>query len=99
MEREFHYGTVTEAIKAFKEQGFTTDFNLKENTIVAGDEEFSPDDFQIMDVYRYEGESDPADESSVYAILTKTGLKGILVMGYGNNSDNLSSPLLRKMHY
>lgn len=99
MEREFHYGTVTEAINVFKEKGYTVDFNLKENTIAAGEEEFSPDDFQIMDVYRYEGNSDPGDEASVYAILTTSGLKGVLVMGYGNNSDNLSSPLLAKMHY
>lgn len=98
MEHSTHYGTVTEALAAFKSQGYTIDFNLTENCLVCGEERFAADEFSIMDVYRYEGNSDPADEATVYAIESKTGIKGVLVTGYGMSSDSLSDAILRKLH-
>jgi len=56
------------------------------------------DDFEIVDVYRYEGDSDPADEAVVYAIESKTGVKGILVTGYGIYSDTISAKILEKLN-
>src|SRR5215213_5355203 len=97
MQRNNHYGTVTDAIKAFREQGFNLDFNLVENCIVCNSEKFMPEDFEIVDVYRYEGNSDPADEAVVYAIESKSGLKGILVAGYGASSDAMSTSILEKL--
>ena len=97
MQRNNHYGTVTDAIKAFREQGFNLDFNLAENCIVCNSEKFVPEDFEIVDVYRYEGNSDPADEAVVYALESKSGLKGILVAGYGASSDSMSTSILEKL--
>jgi hypothetical protein len=97
MQRKNHYGTVTDAIKAFREQGFILDFNLAENCIVCNSEKFIPEDFEIVDVYRYEGNSDPADEAVVYALESKSGLKGILVAGYGASSDAMSTSMLEKL--
>jgi hypothetical protein len=97
MQRNNHYGTVTTAIKEFKRQGFILDFNLAENCIVCNSEKFRPEDFQIVDIYRYEGNSDPADEAAVYAIESKSGLKGILVTGYGASSDIMSTSILAKL--
>jgi hypothetical protein len=97
MQRDNHYGTVTDAIKAFKERGFNLDFNLVENCIVCNSEKFRPEDFEIVDVYRYEGNSDPADEAAVYAIESKSGVKGILVTGYGASSDTMSTSILEKL--
>lgn len=98
MEHSTHYGTVTEALAEFKKQGFTIDFNLMENCLVCGEERFTAEEFSIVDVYRYEGNSDPADEASVYAIESTTGIKGVLVTGYGMSSDSLSDEILRKLH-
>lgn len=99
MERAFHYGTVTDAIGELRKQGFTVDFNLKENRVEADSMKFDSEQFEILDVYRYEGNSDPADEATVYAIVSQSGLKGILVTGYGNNPDTVSTQILRKLHY
>lgn len=52
--------------------------------------------FDIVEVYRYEGNTDPSDEATVYAIESKTGLKGVLVTGYGV-SENISSDILEKL--
>ena len=48
---------------------------------------FKPGQVEIKHFYRFEGESDPADSSIVYAIETKTGEKGTLVDSYGLESD------------
>ena len=97
MENNYHYATVTEAINELRKQGFTTDFNLEENCIVCHVGKFEPDDFEIVDVYRYEGNSDPGDEAAVYAIESKSGEKGILVTGYGISDDTYSNAILRKL--
>jgi hypothetical protein len=99
MERAFHYATVTDAIRELRKQGFLVDFNLKENSLEADSVKFSSEEFEILDVYRYEGNSDPADEATVYAIVSQSGVKGILVTGYGVSSDPVSTQMLRKLHY
>lgn len=99
MKNHFHYETITEAITELKQKGFTIDFNLEENCIVCKYSKFEAEDFEIIEVYRYEGDSDPADESTVYGIQLNSGLKGILVTSYGANSDRLSSKMLEKLHY
>lgn len=97
MERENHYATVSEAINELRKKGYTTDFNLEENCIVCHPEKFSPEEFEIVDVYRYEGNTDPADEATVYAIESKSGLKGVLVTGYGTSTDTMSTAILEKL--
>ena len=92
-----HYGTVTEALDAFKKQGFLIDFNLEENFFTHNNEKYHPEDFEIVDVYRYEGNTDPADEASVYALQSKTGVKGVYVTGYGASPDNLITKILKKL--
>jgi hypothetical protein len=98
MLRKNHYGTVTEALEDFRQQGFTVDFNLEENYLICDSGKFGPDEFEIKDIYRYEGDTDPADEATVYAIESRSGLKGVLVTGYGVSSDSISAAMLRRMH-
>jgi len=94
----YNYDTVTEAIKGLRERGYTKDFNLKENCIVCHEDKFNPEDFEITEVYRFEGESDPADEAVVYAIQSDNGAKGVLVNGYGISADALSAEMARKLN-
>jgi hypothetical protein len=98
MERENHYNTVTEALEQLRKKGFTTDFNLEQNCLVCNDERFTAADFEIADVYRYEGNTDPADEAAVYAIQSKSGIKGVFVTGYGASADTMSAELLSKLN-
>ena len=97
MQHKTHYDTVSKAIEELRKQGFTTDFNLEENAIVCNIGKFSANDFEVLDVYRYEGDSDPGDEAAVYAVQSSNGLKGILVTGYGVSSENTSPEILRKL--
>lgn len=99
MKNKFHYSTVSEAITELRNKGFSLDFNLEENCIVCGQERFENEDFEIVEVYRYEGDSDPGDEALVYGIQLKSGLKGILVTSYGAYADVITSKMLEKLHY
>ncbi|GLU56914.1 hypothetical protein [Dyadobacter frigoris] len=93
-----HYDTVSVAIEKLRKLGFTEDFNLKENCLAHPPDMIKADDFIIVDVYRYEGNSDPADEAAVYAIESFSGIKGILVTGYGISSDSASEEILKKLN-
>jgi hypothetical protein len=91
------YDTVSEAVSGLKKRGFTTDFNLKENCLVCHGNKFNPEDFEIVEVYRFEGNTDPSDQAVVYAIESRTGMKGVLVNGYGVSADPLSSDMAKKL--
>ena len=93
----FVYDTVTEAVKGLKQRGYSKDFNLTENCIVCNDEKFHAEDFEIVEVYRFEGESDPGDEAVVYAITSNKGDRGVLVSGYGISADEMSAEMARKL--
>ncbi len=55
------------------------------------------EDFEIIEVYRFEGNSDPADEAIVYAIESNKGQKGVLVNGYGPTSDAMTAEMAKKL--
>src|SRR5690554_4645874 len=97
MERKTYYAPVSVALEKLRKKGYTVDFNLKENCLVCGNDELSVDDFEITEIYRYESNTDPADEATVYAIESNTGMKGVLVTGYGITTDTMSAAMLKKL--
>lgn len=94
------YETVSEALTDLKQRGFTTDFNIAFDTIKCNQTGIclSPSQFEIVEHYRFEGDSDPADESVVYAIASKDGdFKGVLVSAYGTYSEQISNDMIKKL--
>ncbi len=88
----YHYATVSKALQELKEKGYTTDFNLEEDRI-----KMNKDDFEIAHIYRYEGESDPGDEATVYGIKSKSGEKGVFVVSPGAFTENGAARILLDM--
>ncbi len=75
--RQYHYASSSVALASLKDKGYEMDFNLSSCRLIE-----SPDDFKIIYIFRYEGESSPADSSIVYGIeCISTGEKGVFVMG------------------
>lgn len=92
--------TLTEVINALRVQGYVEDFNLLQNCIQCRDGHFSVfhDEFVIDKFYRFEGDSDPADEAIVYAIsCSKYNIRGILVNGAGIYTDDLTNEMLNTL--
>lgn len=99
MNTKFLYGTVTSAINTLRKAGFNKDFNLLDNYVGWNNIKMGINDLKIVMVYRYEGNSDPADEASVYGLESKTGLKGILVTNDDANSEVGLGHILRNLHF
>ncbi len=94
------YGTLSETINGLMNEGYTMDFNIRKECIVChqSNTELSADDFVIDKTFRFEGETNPEDESIVYAISsTKYSVKGVLVNAYGIYSDDASAALDAKL--
>jgi hypothetical protein len=94
------YDTMVDALKDLKSRGFTTDFNLAFDAIECRQTGVCllPDAFEIVEHYRFEGNTDPSDESVVYAIQAKDGdMKGVLVNAYGMYSESASDDMIRKL--
>ena len=88
----YHYATVSIALEELKEKGFTVDFNMQEDRIIN-----SPDNFEIVHVYRYEGETDPGDEATVYGIKSSTGEKGVFVAGLSAYEEKSAAMVLHEL--
>lgn len=82
MKIEHHYASVSQALAELKEKGYVYDYNLNENEII-----MDPDGYIIHHIYRYEGNSNPADEAIVYGISSFDNKKGVFVAGYSANSN------------
>lgn len=97
MSAKYKYATVLEAIKQLRDGGFMVDFNIEGNFLSANSSQYHIDDFEIVEIYRYEGDTNPDEEATVYGIQSKDGVKGILVTSYGMYIDDVSEELLQKL--
>ena len=96
------YNTLLEALDGLKAQGYTEDFNLSQKTLECRRLALSlnPGEYSIDKVFRYEGNTDPDDESALYAISSHDGkVKGVLITAYGIYADDTSSALLQKLKF
>lgn len=88
----YHYATVSKALEELNEKGFTVDFNIQEDRIIN-----SPEDFEIIHIYRYEGETDPGDEATVYGIKSSNGEKGVFVAGLAASEESSAAMVLNEL--
>ena len=94
------YDTVIAALNGLKKRGYTTDFNLAFDKLVCNETKvcLDPDEFEITEVYRFEGETNPSDEAVVYAVESKSkGMNGVLVNAYGVYADPVSDAMIKKL--
>jgi hypothetical protein len=95
----YTYDTVSEAVNGLRKRGYAIDFNRDFDCVTCKMTALSlhPHEFEITEVHRFEGNSDPADEAVVYAIESKHGEKGILVDGFGPSSETASEAMIEKL--
>ena len=90
--------TLVEVLNDLKDQGYTTDFNFVNGKLSAlgSTDKFDSDQIIIKEEFRFEGESNPADSSILYALETTDGIKGTLVDSYGAGSHTELEDFLKK---
>lgn len=94
------FDTVTEAINDLRKRGFSVDFNIAFDKLlcVQNNACLNPAEFEIVETYRFEGDTNPSDEDVVYAVESKDGsMKGIVTSAYGPYADAISTEMIRKL--
>ncbi|QNL51314.1 hypothetical protein H8S90_06990 [Olivibacter sp. SDN3] len=81
---------LSKVMERLAEKGYEDELNIKKEGATIGASTtpiYQASDLTIVRSYRFEGESDPADMSILYAIETADGKKGFLLNAYGTYSD------------
>lgn len=94
-----NYDTLSEAVNDLQLRGYTYDFNLKPECLTCAslDLEIHPEEFQVDELHRFEGMSSTDDNSILYAISSKNGVKGTLVDAYGMYAENISEAMRKRL--
>lgn len=89
--------TLVETLEKLRKEGYTMDFNIKFDTLICGDTCLLPQDFEVDQTFRFEGNTNPSDEAILYAISSFDGkLKGVVVNSYGVYADDMTADLMKK---
>ncbi len=92
--------SLVNVLNRLKKDGYKEDFKVTEDSLLRTMDEkktFSVDQVQIVDFYRFEGESNPDDMSILYVIETNTGVKGTISNSYGPYADEHVDNFLKQV--
>lgn len=92
--------SLSSCVNKMKEDGYKEDFQVTKKGLgtYSENKHYKPDQISIINFYRFEGVSDPADNSILYVIETDDGVKGTLVDAYGAYSDSDVSKFIVEVH-
>ncbi len=86
--------TVSQIMNKLEKHGYKGNFAVVENQLVNYDnhKKYNFDEVQLDYEFRAEGESNPDDETLLFALKTKDGAKGVVVADYGatGNTDTIA---------
>ena len=100
-EHQRDFDTLVEALNDLNKRGYSGNLKLRENYLEESAKQLKlyPEQFKVVESYRFEGMTDPGDNSVVYAIESNEGdFKGVLVNAYGVYTDSASSELIKKLN-
>lgn len=94
------YDTLTAALTGLKAKGYTLDFNIAFDKLICHENNvcLNPNEFEITEVHRFEGDTNPSDEDVVYAVQSHDQkIKGTLTSAFGLYADDISTEMLQKI--
>jgi hypothetical protein len=94
------YDTLSQAVNDLQRRGYIDELQVGDSCLLCNTRGLTldPDAFQIDEFHRFEGETDPSDESIVYAISSKEhDVKGILVNAFGRDASPLGQRMVAKL--
>lgn len=91
--------TASSFLNKLAQEGFTNNFRALGSVLLCLENNihYSPDRVRIVDFSRFEGASDPEDNSIVYAIETSDGVKGTLMDAFGPYADPELSKFIKEV--
>lgn len=93
------YTDLADAVESLKEQGYTHVFGLEDDCIKCNSlkTEFTPDELSVVESHFFDHGTDPGSESSVHAITTESGVKGLLIVSYGMYVDRAKAEIIDRI--
>ncbi len=93
------YSSLSVAIADLQNNGFTEDFNLIGEGIESKSlkRQWKAGELDVVKFYRFEGMTDPGDNTILYLIETQGGVKGLLVDAYGVDQGEISPEMIKKL--
>lgn len=96
-----YYSSLSEAHQNLLRRGYDRNYRVTEDAIMEdGDgHRYSPSQLSIDEFHRFEGESDPADNSIIYAVTANDGTKGTLVDAFGAQGSMKTAKFLLEVEH
>lgn len=93
------YDTVSVATTELYKKGYVANFVLDGDRMQETEtrKHYTPQDMKVLEFYRFEGESDPADNSIVFAVECKDGTRGVVVASYGPTSSKKLDDFMKEV--
>ena len=80
--------------------GYTEDFTITDDGLksVSKTINYKPNEINVVNYFRFEGESDPDDNAILYVIETIDGTRGTLIDAYGVYNDSKVSNFMEEVN-
>lgn len=90
---------LSEVVKDLKAEGFKTDFRFNNSKLetIEDHKSFNANELNIIEEYRFEGDSDPGMMTILYAVEATDGTKGTISNAYGANADQDLGEFMNKV--
>jgi hypothetical protein len=90
---------LAQTLNKMMQDGYTQNFKATEEGLLCLEtsKTYNQSDIHVVNFYRFEGISDPSDNSILYAIEATDGVKGTLVDAYGAYSDPLVEKFMKQV--
>jgi hypothetical protein len=84
-----YYDNLVEATQELSKRGFDSEFKFDDNRLLSiqNNHAYQAKDLLIVEYHRFEGMTNPADSSVIFAIETNTEEKGTVIMSYSTDAD------------
>ncbi len=91
--------TLSAAYNELRKRGFTHNFSVNKNGQPEGQKGiyFSPTEVDLVEFHRFDGMTNPSDDSILYAVKTASGFKGTVVDSYGYDGSEVTSGFMNKV--
>jgi hypothetical protein len=91
--------TLSALVNKVVKQGYTDSFTVTKKGLYSNsmDKYYTPNEVNVVNFYRFEGQSDPSDNAIMYVIETPDEQKGTLIDAYGTYSDGSVSKFMQEV--
>lgn len=92
--------TLAERVNKAVKDGYAENFQVSKQGLhsAATDRIYKPSETMIVNYFRFEGLSDPADNAILYIIETNDGVRGTLIDAYGAYTDENINNFITEVH-